>query len=84
MAPFSRHTRPSRSAWPSQVDLPQGQLSMSDDDWVRYIESCLRSADAMSGIDRAMFRFGPPIVARAEAIPPRFGGYAGSSLGRVA
>lgn len=48
--------RPRPVAWPQQVNLPRNQASMSDLDWIRFIEKELVSAEKLTGVDRVLYK----------------------------
>ena len=68
--------------WPHQVNLPKDQASMSDVDWIRFIERHIRGierADALDGARladtrRALLRHRRAHHARAGKSCPRWTG----------
>lgn len=54
MSAITSIVRPRPVAWPPQVSLPRSQASMSDLDWIRFIEKELVSAERLTGVDRAL------------------------------
>ena len=53
MSPFTPTTA-RRCAWPNGVDLPKGQSSMDDLDWIDFFEEHLAGIDTLTGVDRLL------------------------------
>lgn len=68
--------------WPSGIDLPKDQASMSDRDWIRFYERHIRDIEKMSSLDgarladtrRALLRLRRSQHARAGKPCPRWTG----------